>query len=169
MYSIGAYGRMIADDVRISAYARALRSAVTPESLVGTWECGPTTMKGPEFVSNVTSVGIFAADRTFVGMTTNVIKPSGRSAITVVNSSRGNWRLEGTTLFWIYQESKFISASDPNITAEMGQKVEDDEMRKKSIFKSEILEISRESMRRIPVDSAYAAAVVETRCKRIPD
>jgi hypothetical protein len=123
-------------------------------------------MKGPQFVMNITSVGTFAADRTFVGMTTNVIQPNGRPAVTVVNSSRGTWRLERTTLIWVYQESKFISASDPTISAERGQKVEDDEMRKKSVYKSEILEISRESMRRIPVDSVYAAAVVETRCKR---
>ncbi len=148
------------------APAEAARLAVSPESLIGTWECGPTTMKGPQFAMNVTSVGTFAADRTFVGKSTNVIEPNGRPAITVVTTSRGTWRLEGTTLIWVYQESKFISASDPSISVEMGQKVEDDEMRKKSVYKSEILEISRESMRRIPVDSAYAAAVVETKCRR---
>lgn len=140
--------------------------AVSQESLTGTWECGPTTMKGPQIVISVTSVTKFAPDLSFVSTTTNVIKPSSRSAVTVVNSSRGTWRLEGTTLIWAYQESKFISSSDPFISAEIGQKVEDDELRKKSVYKSEILEVTRQSMRRIPVDSAYAAAVVEASCRR---
>jgi hypothetical protein len=165
------FSRLLISTVMLAGVAPAEAGplAVSPESLTGTWECGPTTMQGPQLVMSITSVGTFAADRTFVAMTTNVIKPNGRSAVTVVNSSRGTWRLEGTTLIWVYQESKFISASDPIISAERGQKVEDDEMRKKSVYKSEILEISRESMRRIPVDSAYAAAVVETRCKRTSD
>ena len=146
--------------------AQAGGLGVSPESLAGTWECGPTTMKGPEFTMDVTSVTNFAADRTFVSKTTNVIKPGSRSAIVVVSSSNGTWRLEGTTLIWVYQESKFVSSSDPIISTEMGQKIEDDEMRKKSVFKSKILEITQEFMRRIPVDSAHPAAVVEAKCKR---
>lgn len=122
--------------------------------------------KGHGLVMNVTSVTKFEADRTFVTMVTNVIKPIDRSAVTIVSSARGTWRLDGSTLISDYQESKFISSSDPTISAERGQQVEDDEMRKKSVFKSKILEVSRESMHRIPVDSAYPEAVVESRCRR---
>jgi type I protein arginine methyltransferase len=34
MYSISAYGRMIADEVRVKAYAQALRQAIKPDSVV---------------------------------------------------------------------------------------------------------------------------------------
>lgn len=144
----------------------AARSAASPESLIGTWACGPTTISGPTLVMEVSSVTKFAADWTFVTTATNVIKPSNRSPVTVVISSHGTWRLEGATLIWLYQESKFLSSSDPIISVEMGQKVEDDELRKKSLYKSKIVEICQESMRRIPLDSAYAEAVVETKCRR---
>ena len=146
--------------------AAAARLAALPESLIGTWACGPTTMNGPKLVMEVTSITKFATDRTFKTTTTNVIKPSNRSPVTVVISSHGTWRLEGATLIWLYQESKFLSSSDPIISVEMGQKVEDDELRKKSLYKSKIVEISQELMRRIPLDSAYAEAVVESKCRR---
>lgn len=148
------------------APAEADRFATSQESLTGTWECGPTTMTGPQLVMKVTSITKYGADQTFVSTTTNVIKPNVRSAVTVVNASRGTWRLEGTTLISVFQESKFISSSDPIISAVLGQKLEVDELRKKSVYKSKILEFSRESLRRTPVDSAYAEAVVETSCRR---
>jgi len=66
-----------------------------------------------------------------------------------------------------FQESKFISASDPTISSEVGQKIQDEQLREKFIYKSQILEIDQESMRFIAVDTDHAEAVVETNCRRI--
>lgn len=151
-----------------TAPAEAGSLPVTENALIGTWDCGPTKMKGPDFVMSVVSATKFGADRTFVNMTTNLIEPAGKSAITIITSSRGTWRMEGTTLVWIYQESKFISSSNPAITPELGQKFEDDDLRKKSVYKSKILEISQDLLRRIPINSAHPEAVVEARCRRTP-
>jgi hypothetical protein len=149
------------------APASAASLPISQKSLIGTWECGPTIMKGPHAVMSVVSITTFADDNSFVGKSSNVIAPPGSSAFTVTNSARGTWQLEGTALTWVYLESKFISSSDPRISVESGQKVEDDEMRKKSVFKSKILEITHDTLRRIPIDSAHPEAVVEAKCKRI--
>lgn len=97
-----------------------------------------------------------------------MIEPRDQSPTTIGTSSRGTWRLEGAILTWAYQESKFVSSSNPAITPEIGQKVEDEEMRKKSVFKSKILEVTPDSLRRISVESAHPEAVVEVKCRRVP-
>lgn len=139
---------------------------VTHDSIVGAWECGPTTMKGPQFEMTVVIVTKYAADGTFESTTSSVIAPSGQSAISQIDSARGSWKLDGTILSSSFKDSKFISSSDPSISQEFGQKIQDDQLRKKSVYKSEILEIGQTSMRMIPVESEYAEAVVESVCKR---
>ncbi|MDQ1835502.1 hypothetical protein [Massilia scottii] len=141
--------------------------APSQDLLTGTWECGPTFMKGPQLVMTVVTVTKRAADRTFVSTSTSVITPRGKPAITLIDSARGTWRLEGRILISAFQESKFISASDPTISAELGQKLQDDQLRNKSIYKAEILQINRKSMRFIPVGSDYSEAVVESNCRKI--
>jgi len=49
----------------------------------------------------------------------------------------------------------------------VGQKIQDEQLREKFIYKSQILEIDQESMRFIAVDTDHAEAVVETNCRRI--
>jgi type I protein arginine methyltransferase len=41
MYSVSAYGKMIADNLRVEAYTRALRTAIKPGSVVMDLGCGP--------------------------------------------------------------------------------------------------------------------------------
>ena len=139
---------------------------VTQDSIVGAWECGPTTMKGPQFEMTVVIVTKYTANGTFESITTSVITPSGKPAISLVDSARGSWKLDGAVLSSAFKDSKFISASDPSISQEFGQKIQDDQLRKKSVYKAEILEIGQASMRVIPVESEYAEAVVASTCKR---
>ena len=145
---------------------KPVHSVVTHDSIVGSWECGPTTMKGPQFEMTVVIVTKYASDGTFESTTTSVITPSGKAAISLVDLARGSWKLDGTILSSSFKDSQFISSSDPSISQEFGQKIQDDQLRKKSVYKSEILEIGQASMRMIPVESEYAEAVVESACKR---
>ncbi len=140
--------------------------AISQDLLVGTWKCGPTSMKGPHLSMVVEIVTKRAADQTFVSTNTSVITPNGQPSVTVTDSARGTWRLEGTTLISTFKEMKFLSSSDPRISNEFGQKIHDDQLRKKAIYKSKILEISRETLRSIPIESDYVEAVVVSNCRR---
>lgn len=139
---------------------------VSPAALTGTWECGPTVMKGPQFVMSVVSVTTRAADGTFVSKSTSIITPDDQSPKTLIDASRGTWKLEGTTLVSTFLESRFVPSEDKSVPTEIGQKILDDELRKKSVFKSKVLDVTSKAMRSIPVDSAYPEAVVESTCRR---
>jgi hypothetical protein len=146
--------------------AAAAAMPVSVASLTGSWECGPTVMKGPKFQMSVVSVTTRAADGTFVTKGTSTITPDGQTPKTLIDASRGTWKLEGTTLISTFLESRFVPSADRSIPTEIGQKVLDDELRKKSVFKAKVLAITATSMRSIPVDSAYVEAVVESTCRR---
>jgi hypothetical protein len=146
--------------------AAAAAVPVSAGALTGSWECGPTVMKGPQFVMSVLSVTTRSADGTFVSTSTSTITPDGQTPKTLIDASRGTWKLEGTTLISTYLESRFVPSADRSVPAEIGQRVLDDELRKKSVFKSKVLDITSTSMRSIPVDSAYVEAVVESTCRR---
>ncbi|NHZ35060.1 hypothetical protein [Massilia rubra] len=147
--------------------AAAAPVALSETSLTGTWECGPTAMKAPSAVITVVSVIKRAADLTFTSLATTVITSSDRPTLTFVASDAGAWRLDGNTLVSDYHASTFISASDPRISTAAGQQVLDAEQRKKSTFKSTILEIGPSAMRSIPLDPTYPEAMVEVTCRRI--
>ena len=150
--------------------ASAAPVEVTEKLLTGIWECGPTAMQGPPggpaSLITVVSMTDRAPDLTFSSLTTTVILYSDRRSLTFIAADKGSWRLEGTTLLSEYKESTFVSASDPRISREAGQQVLDAELRKKSVFKSAILDIGPTALRSIPVDSAHAGAVVEATCRR---
>jgi len=85
----------------------------------------------------------------------------------MTDQSRGTWQLEGNVLISAVQEVKFISSSDPTLSKAEGQALEDTQLRKKSVYKSRILQIGKNASRSMPVESIYKEAVVETSCKRV--
>ena len=142
--------------------------AVSQDMLVGTWKCAAVApMKGPGFVLELSYVTERTANLTFFTTATGVHTFTGRAPITIVDTSQGTWRLEGSTIIWTTKEVKFVSSSDPIVTSERWQKIQDDQLAKKAIDKSKVLEIDAQSMRTIPVDSEYQDAMVGTKCVRI--
>jgi hypothetical protein len=136
--------------------------------VVGTWKCAAVApMKGPGFVLALSYVTERTANLTFFTTVTGVHTFAGRAPITIVDTSQGTWRLEGSTVIWDTKAVKFISSSDPIITSERWQKIQDDQLAKKSIDKSKVLEIDAQSMHTVPVDSQYQDAMVGTKCVRV--
>lgn len=62
---------------------------------------------------------------------------------------------------------EFLSASDPSVTKKAGQKAQDEQLAKKSVYESRILEFNGTYSRSIPINSMYKDAAVESTCERI--
>jgi len=124
-------------------------------------------MHGPNFDRVVTERTIKKSDHTFVGESTAVITPSGKPAVTNMDRQWGIWRLDGDVVISTIQRVQFLSSTDTSFTRELGQKLLEDQVRKKSTYKSRILSFDGKTSRSIPVDSMYKEAVVESTCRRI--
>jgi hypothetical protein len=136
------------------------------ENLVGTWKCGPTEMEGPGFTVTVSETSTNNPDGTFTTDTTTIISAPDKAPLTLLNRANGTWELADDILRTHFDRVDFISASDPSVSHEAGQKAQDDQLRKKSIYESRILGIERNRYRSIPVNSMYKEAVVESSCER---
>lgn len=135
--------------------------------LLGTWECGPTVIRGPNFELVMRSTTTRRTDHTFTTVTTLLTKPDGKTDFTTEDSSRGKWWLDGDVVAHDYEHTEFLSSSDPSIDKEFGQKVVDAQLKKKRLYQSRILFLDKTSLRMTPLNSMYEEAVVETRCKRV--
>ena len=138
-----------------------------PSDLVGTWRCGPTVMQGPGFTVTVTDQTTKLPNGTYTGHTSTVISAPGKPALTLQDRSNGTWELSGDVVRTHVLRAEFLSASDPSITQEEGQKAQNDQLAKKSVYESRILELSGKRSRSIPVNSMYKEAAVESSCERI--
>ena len=145
----------------------AASSSLALSDLVGTWRCGPTVMQGPGFTVTTTDETNRLADGTYTSHTTTVIAAPGKPAFTLQDRSNGTWELKGDVVTIHVIRAEFLSASDPSITKEAGQKAQDDQLAKKSVYESRILEITGGRTRSIPVNSMYKEAAVESSCERI--
>lgn len=142
-------------------------SPIAESRIVGTWECGPTIMHGPDFDLKVTEKTTNNADHTFITTTTSVITPHGGTEATHIDEAIGTWRLNGDIVTSALSKSTFLSSSDPTFDKEMGQQIQDAQLRKKSIYQSRLLEITANRSRSITTDSMYKEAEVESVCHRI--
>lgn len=142
-------------------------AGLSSQSLVGAWRCGPTAMHGPTFDMAVSTETINRADGRYTSLTTSVITPHGKSPVVIQDRASGIWLLEGDILASEVQEVKFLSSSDPSISNERGQKMQDDLLKKKSIYRSRILKFTRRTLRIIPVEPTDKEAEVESLCKRV--
>ena len=145
----------------------AAAPALKPSDLLGTWRCGPTVMQGPGFTVTVTDETTNKADGTYTGQTTTVIAAPGQPPLTLLDRSNGTWELKGDVVRSHVLHVEFVSASDPSITREQGQKAKDDQLAKKSVYESRILELRDGRSRSVPVNSMYKEAAVESSCQRI--
>lgn len=134
--------------------------------LTGTWKCGPTEMQGPGFTVTVSETTTNSPAGTFTTDTTTVIVAPGKEPLTLLSRSRGKWELAGGVLRTHFERAEFRSASDPSISHEAGQKAQDDQLMKKSLYESRILGIEGGRYRSVPVNSMYKEAAVETSCTR---
>ncbi|QYF95319.1 hypothetical protein KY495_09280 [Massilia sp. PAMC28688] len=146
--------------------SQASAGTVTKQLIVGTWECGPTVMKGPDVTVTASYVLERKPDMTFMHTGTSRVEPKGREAFTFDATYRGTWKLAGDVLTWTYTESKFVGSSLPQVTPEIGQKIIDDEHRKQPISSSRVIRVDARSISTIPVKPLYAAAAVASHCKR---
>ena len=145
----------------------AASPSMTESDLVGSWRCGPTVMQGPGFTVTVTDETTKLRDGTYTAYTTTVIAAPGEAPITLQDRSNGTWELKGDVIRTHVIRSEFLSASDPSITKEAGQKAQDDQLAKKSVYETRILELTSTRSRSIPINSMYKEAAVESRCERI--
>ena len=147
--------------------AAAFALPLSPSDLVGAWRCGPTVMQGPGFTIAVTDETTKLADGTYTAHTSTVISAPDTPNITLQDRSSGTWELVGDVVKSRVIRAEFLSASDPSITNEAGQKAQDDQLAKKAVYETRILEISGTRSRSIPVNSMYKEAAVESACERI--
>jgi hypothetical protein len=123
-------------------------------------------MQGPRFTLTVNEETNTRSDGTISTQTTTVISAPGKTDITLKSRISGTWELSGSIFRARILSAEFLSASDPSITKEAGQKAQDDQLAKKSVYETRILELTSSSYRSIPVNSMYKEAVVESSCKR---
>jgi hypothetical protein len=137
------------------------------QALVGTWRCGPVAVPDPNFDLVVTTETVNQADGRYTGLSTSVITQPGKAPVVIRDRASGTWLLEGDIFVSKIEQVQFLSASDTWISQERGQKVQDEMLKKKSVYRSRILEFTGSTLRIVPVDPAYKAAELESLCKRI--
>jgi len=150
----------------IALQSHAQGSAVVTNDLVGKWRCGPTVMRGPNVIVTASEEIIRADDGSFVSHGTSMIEVPGKPPLTIQDKSDGSWELTGEVLKTHIQHLEFLSSSEVSITKEMGQKVEDDQLAKKSIYENRVLEHTGMRYRVFPVNPMHKEAAVETSCER---
>jgi hypothetical protein len=143
------------------------RPAISDASLIGTWECGPTTMHGPNFDLLVTTRTTNNADHTYSSLTTSVVTPQGGLAVTNKDLAHGTWQLDGDVITSTVTRVEFLSSTDATISNKFGQDIQDAQLKKKSVYQSRIIHFDGQTSRSIPVNSMYKEAVVESSCKRV--
>ncbi|WP_269792090.1 hypothetical protein [Stenotrophomonas sp. Iso1] len=136
--------------------------------LLGTWECGPTSMHGPGFDLDVLIKTTNHPDGTYTSSSTSIIKPHGKSAVTNLDESKGTWVLQGDLLTTVVESARFISSTDPTFSRNEGQLLLEDELHKKRTYEARLLELKDGHSRTVPVGSLYPEAVTESSCRLLP-
>lgn len=139
---------------------------LTDADMIGTWHCGPTTMRGPGFELVVTSRVTHGADHTSSSVTTSVISRPDMPDVTNEDAAWGRWDVEGREFVGTVERVEFLSSTDPETTKERGQKMLDDILRLKTEYRSRVLEHDGTHTRSVPIDAMFEEAEVETRCTR---
>lgn len=158
------YTLLLLTGLPVSAFPQA--PLATPHDLVGTWRCGPTVMQGLGFTITASEKIERTAAGTFVSHGTTVITRPDQNPLTLHDRSNGTWELADGIIKTYFLHTEFLSASDPSVTKEAGQKAHDDQLRKKSVYKTRVLGYAGTRYRTIPVNSMYKEAEVEGSCER---
>lgn len=123
-------------------------------------------MQGPGFTVTTSEKITRLETGTYVAHATTVIAVPGRPPLTVQDRSNGTWGFADGIIKTSVLQVEFVSASDPSVTKEKGQKAQDDQLKKKSIYESRVLNFTKNHYRTIPVNSTYKEAEVEISCKQ---
>lgn len=140
--------------------------ALSEKSLVGTWACGPITMQKDNFDLVVTARTTYKADHTFVSLTSSQITFSGKGPIISKEQVYGIWQLDGDIVTSTIQRIDFLSSSEKSFSHGLGQKIQDDVLKEKSVYQSRILNFDGKTSTSIPVNPMFKEAEVELSCKR---
>ncbi|WP_234340111.1 hypothetical protein, partial [Xanthomonas citri] len=62
---------------------------------------------------------------------------------------------------------QFLSSSDPTFSNELGQQIQEAQLKKKSVYKSHIPDFDGNTSRTMTVDPMYKEAAVESSCTRV--
>lgn len=136
------------------------------ESIVGSWVCGPYTMEGR-------GIKVIAADKieykangryySNSESTTEIVSQS--IVIGMKWSSIGSWEFRDSVLYTSNSKETFISSDNQKITKEIGQRILDDESKKKSESSAKITFLP-DGITRRPVDPIYEEADIEVKCTK---
>ncbi|QOY23712.1 hypothetical protein FYK61_21590 [Xanthomonas citri] len=97
----------------------------------------------------------------------SVITPHGGAAVTNKDIAYGSWHLEANDFIYKVERVQFLSSSDPTFSNELGQQIQKAQLKKKSVYKSHILDFDGNTSRTMTVDPMYQEAAVESSCTRI--
>ncbi|MGE8281128.1 MAG: hypothetical protein ACN6O2_11890 [Stenotrophomonas sp.] len=159
--------RLIVLTTMLLASCATVHAPLSDESITGAWECGPTTMHGPDFDVVVTTRNTNNADHTYSSLSTSIITPHGQVAVTNQAIDHGTWRLETDVITFTVERVQFLSSSDPTFSNTLGQQIEDAQLKKKSVYRYRMLHFDGNTSRSVPVDPMYKEAEVESSCRRI--
>lgn len=140
----------------------ATTASVDAASVTGHWRCGPTVLHGTGFDVTVSTDTTYRSDARFETLTRSVIARTGRAPVTTQDRAEGTWSLSGDVLRTTVQRVTFISSSDPAISVATGQKLQDAQLRQRSVFETRLRRIDTTHWSTAPVDGSGA----DTSCTR---
>jgi hypothetical protein len=136
----------------------AASTALSPTSITGRWRCGPTVLHGSGFDVTVSTDTTYRPDARFETLTRSVITRPGHAPITTQDRAEGTWVLAGDVLRTTVQRARFLSSSDPSVSVADGQRLQDAQLRARSVFETRLQRIDAQQWRTSPVDGAGAGA-----------
>jgi hypothetical protein len=135
---------------------------IEPAAVVGRWRCGPTTLHGSGFDVAVSTDTTYRSDARFDTLTRSVITRTGHAPITTQDRAEGTWALAGDVLRTTVQRARFLSSSDPSVSVAAGQRLQDAQLRTRSVFETRLQRVDARNWRTSPVDGSGAG----TTCTR---
>ena len=138
--------------------ACATTAPIDAASVAGRWRCGPTVLHGTGFDVTVSTDTTYRSDARFETLTRSVIARAGHAPVTTQDRAEGTWSLAGDVLRTTVQRVKFIASSDPAITVAAGQKLQDAQLRQRSVFETRLRRIDAQHWTTSPVGDSGAQA-----------
>lgn len=135
-------------------------------ALIGKWKCGPMTMFGEGFQVNLTYTSNYEKDGRYHATSESTTRVTDGRKITMRDRSFGKWTLTNNIIRVDYDRVEFLYSDSPEWTIKMGQDNADAHQRKQSWSKWQIQTLD-EALIKIPVQTIYEGARVQTTCIRI--
>ena len=137
----------------------ATTAPVGTAAVVGRWRCGPTPLHGTGFDVAVSTDTTYRADGRFSTLTRSVISRPGAAPVTTQDRAEGAWTLTGDVLRTTVQRATFVSSSDPAISLQAGQQLQDARLRQRAVFETRLRRLDAQRWQTSPVDGSGVDAV----------